>query len=335
MDLSKLPAKDVPFPHPHPKGIHVLVTRDVGERLAATLEDAYTVHNQFDPDERRRYIEANGELFEVVVTSGLIGLSDAEMACLPNLKIIHTFASGYETVDLAAAKRRGIMVAHMPGTPAPTVGEHAIGMMIALTRGFVENDRAAREIHWDECVREWPTFSGKRLGILGYGNIGRETAKRAAGFDVEIGYHGRREQKAVPHRYFATTGELADWADYLLVSLPASDATRHIIDDKVLERLGPRGYLINVARGSVVDTQALDRALKDGIIAGAALDVVEGDPEIPTSLLRAPNLLLSPHVAGKSPEGAALKLGIIRANIENHLTGGKVLSPVAEMAEGE
>jgi lactate dehydrogenase-like 2-hydroxyacid dehydrogenase len=335
MDLSKLPARDGPFPHPHPKGIHLLVTRDVGAQLRATLEDAYTVHNQFDPDQRRRYIEANGELFEVVVTSGLIGLSDAEMACLPNLKIIHTFASGYEMVDLATARRRGIMVAHMPGTPAPTVGEHAIGMMIALTRGFVENDRAAREIHWDECVREWPTFSGKRLGILGYGNIGRETAKRAAGFDVDIGYHGRSEQKAVPHRYFRATGELADWADYLLVSLPASDATRHIIDDKVLKRLGPSGYLINVARGSVVDTQALDRALKDGIIAGAALDVVEGDPEIPTSLLGAPNLLLSPHIAGKSPEGAALKLGIIRANIENHLTGGKVLSPVAEMAEGE
>lgn len=331
MDLSTLPSKDGPFPHPDPKSIQVLVTRDVGEQLAATLEGAYTVHNQFDAAERRRYMEAHGDIFEVVVSSGLIGMSAEEMDLLPNLKIIHTFASGYETVDVAAAKARGIMVAHMPGTPAPTVGEHAIGLMIAVTRGFVENDRLARTVHWDQNARDWPTISGKRLGILGFGNIGRETAKRAAGFDMEIGYHGRRQQDELAHAYFETPVALAEWADYLLASLPSSAATRHIIDADVLKQLGPRGYLINVARGTVVDTMALDVALKGGLIAGAALDVVEGDPEIPTAILDTPNLLLTPHVAGKSPEAAELKLGIIRANIENHLTGGEVLSPVAEM----
>lgn len=333
MDYSTLPSKDGPFPHSDPKSIHVLVTRDVGRRLAATLEGAYTVHNQFDADERRRYIQANGAIFEVVVTSGLIGLTADDMDHLPNLKIIHTFASGYETVDIKAAKARGIMVAHMPGTPAPTVGEHTIGLMIAVTRGFVENDRRARTFHWDESARDWPTMSGKRLGILGFGNIGRETAKRAAGFDMEIGYHGRRNQDELDFPYFMTPAALAEWADYLIASLPSSDASRHIVDAEVLTKLGPNGYLINVARGTVVDTAALVAALKDGTIAGAALDVVEGDPEIPTAVLDAPNLLLTPHVAGRSPEAAELKLGVIRANIENHLTGGEVLSPVAEMVK--
>lgn len=332
MDTATLPAADGPFPHPDPKSVNVVVTRDVGAALAETLEAAYTVHNLFDADERRRFLGRGGDSIEAVVTSGLIGLGADEMDLMPNLGIIHTFASGYEQVDVAAARARGIMVCHVPGLAAFCVAEHAIGLMIAVTRGFVENDRLAREIHWDTAGREWPTITGKRLGILGLGNIGAELAKRAQAFDMEIGYHGRTRRSELPYPYFETPAALAEWSDYLVASLPSTPATKHIVNAEVLARLGPKGYFINVARGTVADTEAIVAALESGTVAGAALDVVEGDPEVPLAVLDAPNLLLTPHIAGRSPESVERKLGLVRANIENHLTGAKVLSPVPEMA---
>ena len=332
MDMSKLPPKDGPFPHPDPKSLNVLVTRDVGAALTATLEEAYTVHHRHDADARRDFIASQGGIIDVIVTSGLIGISAEEMDQMPNLKFVHSFASGYESVDVAAAKARGIMVAHMPGTMAFSVAEHAIGLMISITRGFIHNDRVARQTHWDECAQLWPNLYGKRLGILGYGNIGAEIAQRAQGFEMDIGYHARHRRE-VPHAYFETPLALAEWADYLIAALPGSADTRHMVGADVLQALGPRGYLINVARGTVVDTAALDRALRSGAIAFAAIDVAEGDPEIPVALLDTPNLQMTPHVAGQSPEAVERKLGIIRANIEIHLTGGQVLSPVKEMGD--
>ncbi|MBT3883756.1 MAG: 2-hydroxyacid dehydrogenase [Rhodospirillaceae bacterium] len=332
MDMSNLPSKDGPFPHPDPKSLNVLVTRDVGAALSATLEEAYTVHQRHDAEERRDFIAAQGNIIDVVVTSGLIGISAAEMDQMPNLKFVHSFASGYESVDVAAAKARGIMVAHMPGTMAFSVAEHAIGLMISITRGFIHNDKVARETHWDECGQHWPNLYKKRLGLLGYGNIGAEIAQRMQGFEMEIGYHAR-SRRDVPHAYFETPLALAEWADYVIAALPGSADTKHIVDADVLGALGPTGYFINVARGTVVDSAALDQALRSGAIAGAGIDVAEGDPEIPTALLETPNLQITPHVAGQSPEAVERKLGIIRANIENHLTGGEVLSPVKEMKD--
>jgi hypothetical protein len=330
MDMSNLPSKDGPFPHPDPKSLNVLVTRDVGTQLTATLEAAYTVHHRHDAEERAAFIAAQGGIIDVVVTSGLIGISAEEMDQMPNLKFVHSFASGYESVDVAAAKARGIMVAHMPGTMAFSVAEHAMGLMISITRGFIHNDRIARHTHWDECAAQWPNLYHKRLGLLGYGNIGAEIAQRAHGFEMEIGYHARN-RRDVGHAYFATPLALAEWADYIIAALPGSADTKHMVGADVLKALGPKGYLINVARGTVVDTAALDQALRTGAIAAAAIDVAEGDPDIPTALLDTPNLQITPHVAGQSPEAVERKLGIIRANIENHLTGGEVLSPVKEM----
>lgn len=324
---------DGPFALDDPKALHVLLTRELPPLIQAPLIDAYTVHPLYERAERLAWLAKHGAAIEAVVTSGMIGLSDEEMALMPNLRIVQTFAVGYESVDVAAARARGVMVCNAGGANAFCVAEHAIGLMIALTRGFVPSDRAARTEPWESSAsRDWPTVTGKRLGIIGLGHIGGELARRAAAFDMEIGYHNRRRRADRPERYFDGVAALAEWADYLVASCPGGPATHHIVDRPVLDRLGPRGYAVNVARGTVFDTAALAAALAEGAIAGAALDVVEDEDHIPAALLAAPNLLLTPHIAGRAPETQVRRISLIRANIENHLTGRPVLTPVPEMA---
>src|SRR2546428_7510558 len=169
---------------------------------------------------------------------------------------------------------------------------------IILQRASNENLRQNRV--------ETPTMTGKRLGILGLGNIGRRIAQRAVrGFDMEIGYHNRAAVAGSPYRYFASLIELATWADCLVAAAPGGAGTRHLVNADVLAALGPKGYLVNVGRGTVVDTQALVDALGSRRIGGAGLDVLEGEPAVPPmlpELLQFENAVVTPHSAGRAPE---------------------------------
>ena len=225
-------------------------------------------------------------------------------------------------------------------TYAPTPAERAAAiaahgakfravLTIGVMRGIRTLDRLCRDGVWREEIPHPPNVSGKRLGILGLGTIGQKIAKRAAGFDMEIGYHNRQPREGAPHRYVDSLQALAAWADILVVATPGGAGTRHLVDAEILEALGPTGYLVNISRGSVVDTEALAAALRAGRIAGAGLDVYESEPRRPEPLIGLDNVLLTPHMAGWSPEATQASVDRFMANAEGHFAGRGVVSPVA------
>jgi lactate dehydrogenase-like 2-hydroxyacid dehydrogenase len=313
------------------KDIRVLLTREMDPYVERSLDASYTMHKIFNEAERLAFLQAHGGEIDAVVTTGLVGLKANEIALLPNVKVIHAFAVGYESVDLDAAFARNIYVSHGAGNNSFCVAEHGLALMLAMTRRILVGDRQARQGVW-HAADPRPVIFRKNLGILGLGSIGLELAKRVAAFDMQVGYHNRRPRHA-HWRYFDRLVDLAQWADYLFVACPGGKATFHAVDADVLKALGPNGYLINVSRGSVVDTRALVDALNTSAIAGAGVDVLEGEPDVPSWVFDAPNLLLSPHIAGQSPETAIRKFELIRDNVEACIDGGAPVTPVAEWVE--
>ena len=251
----------------------------------------------------------------VVLTNGSTGLTGAQMQAMPQLKLVSAFGAGYENVDLSAAKESGIAVTHAPGANNATVADHAMALMLAVSRGLHLLDAAVKAGGWESNRAARPTVNGKRLGIVGLGNIGEQIARRAAAFGMEVAYHARRERDGVPYWYCATPLELAARSDYLILACPGGPATRHLVNRDLLQALGPQGFLINIARGSVVDTAALIEALKSKRIAGAALDVVDGEPAIPDAFRTLDNLLLTPHISGRSPEALQAQLRMFEENV--------------------
>ena len=262
-----------------------------------------------------------------VITNGTTGIDAATIAALPKLELICSFSAGYEQVDVGAARQRGITVSHGPGVNAASAAELAIGLLVAAQRGVVHRDRLIRSGGWADARWLSPTIGGKRLGIVGLGVVGAAIATRAVAFDMAIGYHNRRPRGGVPYR-FDTLQALAEWSDHVVVSCPGGVATRHLIDRTILNALGPNGYLVNIARGSVVETQALIAALEAGTIAGAALDVYEDEPAIPAALAAMDNVVLLPHVGGFTAEAFRAGFELVRENLRAHFAGQPLRTPV-------
>ncbi len=309
-----------------PPELLLLVEMDPARR--ARLEAAYAVHQALGPEARRAALAAHGGTVRAVVTNGTTGLAAADIAALPRLGIICCMGAGHEGVDLSAARARGITVTHGPGTNDACVADHAMALLLAVLRDVPRLDRTVRDGGWraEDAMR--PAATGRRLGILGMGNIGARIARRAAAFDMTVAYHNRRPRPDAPFAYHDTPLALAHASDCLVCVLPGGPATRHMIGAAVLEALGPSGFLVNVGRGSVVDTAALVAALERGAIAGAALDVFEGEPAVPEALRRLPNVVLSPHVAGRSPESMENTIALVLRNLSAHFAGQPVLTPV-------
>ncbi|NIE87594.1 MULTISPECIES: 2-hydroxyacid dehydrogenase [unclassified Burkholderia] len=289
---------------------------------------------QFDlihaPDEasRAQAVAEHGAKVEAVLTNGSTGLTEDELERLPRLAFLNALGAGYENLPVAAARRRGIAIAHGVGANDDCVADHAFALLLATVRGVVRLDAACRAGVWRDALPMQPNFSGKRIGIVGLGRIGAKIARRAAAFDLEIGYHNRRPREGAEFRYFPAVVELARWADYLVVATPGGADTRHLIDAAVLAALGARGFLVNVSRGSVVDTAALAAALRDGRIAGAGLDVYEGEPEPPAELVGLDSVVLTPHVAGTSPEARDRTIELFLENAARHFAGQPLLTPL-------
>ena len=280
------------------------------------------------PEQYAEAVAAHAARVEVVLTIGAIGLTAQQIDALPNLKMVYSMGAGYEKIDLAHARLRGVQVANGAGTNDSCVADHAMGLLIAVIRGIPRLDQLTRQGVWRTQVPLPPNVSGKKLGIVGLGGIGEKVATRALAFEMEIGYFNRRPRAGATHRYFSTLDELAQWADVLLVAIPGGDSTYHLINADVLAQLGANGYLINIARGSVVDTAALERALREQTIAGAALDVYEGEPQLPAGLADLTNLVLTPHVAGWSPEAMQLMVDKFLENARRLYAGEPLLTPI-------
>ena len=295
----------------------------------ALLEKDFLVHYAPTPDELAKAIDTVGANIRAVVTNGSIGLKGEQMRALPKLEMILTQGVGYENVDMETATALRLVVTTGKGTNAFSVADHAIGLMLAVARNIVWADKRVREGAWLQSRGPRPVVWRKRLGILGLGEIGLEIARRAAGFDMPVRYHNRRQRTDVGYVYKASPVELAADSDFLVVAMPGGPGTRGLVGREVLDALGPRGYLINVGRGTVVDTDALVDALQENRIAGAALDVVAGEPQVPERLLTAPNLILTPHIASRSPESVAEAMKRISDDLKAHFAGEPLVSRVA------
>lgn len=310
--------------------IDLMVVLDMPEYSRRHLAEKYTVH--YWPDTATHHQRLDDPLLKkirAVQTNGSYGLKRPMIEAMDNLEIICAVGAGFEGIDLAAARERGIVVTHGPGTNANTVADQGWALLLAAVRRVASYDFRMRGGEWEVMRVEIPIVFGKKLGIFGLGHIGRAVAQRGAGgFDMEVGYFGRSRKADSPYRYFESLNELAEWCDILVVSAPRDASTYHAVSDDVLRHLGPNGYLINISRGALVDSEALARALREGIIAGAGLDVVEGEPDIPRSLFDAPNLVLSPHIGGFSPEAVSTMIHLVRDNLDAHFAGRPVLTPV-------
>lgn len=281
-----------------------------------------------DAAQRAEAIASKGGTFRAVLTNGTTGLTAADVAAMPQLTLVCALGAGYENIDIAACRRRGIAVGNGAGTNDSCVADHAMALLLATVRRVPSLDRATRDGIWRTTIALPPNVSGKRLGIIGLGTIGRRIAQRGQAFDLEVGYHNRRPREDAPYRYFADVMALAEWADYLVVATPGGPATRHMVNAGVLRALGPGGYLVNIARGSVVDTAALGNALRAGQLGGAGLDVYESEPEPPAELFDCPNVVLTPHVGGWSPEAVLASVNQFLENARRHFAGEPLVAPV-------
>ncbi|WP_082493181.1 2-hydroxyacid dehydrogenase [Acidovorax sp. Leaf160] len=307
--------------------IPLLVIHTLSPGHQAQIAERYDLHYAPTAAERTAAIATQGERFRAVLTIGSTGLTGQEMAAMPSLELVCALGAGFENIDVEAARARGITVATGAGTNDDCVADHAFGLLLGVVRGLRPLDRLVREGVWRTAIPLPPNVSGKRLGIFGLGAIGQKIARRAAGFDMPVGYHNRQPRPGVEHRYFDSLEALADWCDVLVCATPGGAATRHRINAGVLNALGAQGYLVNISRGSVVDTDALAAALREHRIAGAGLDVYESEPAPPEALTGLDNVLLTPHVAGWSPEAVQSSVDQFLANADGHFSGRGVVAP--------
>jgi len=288
----------------------------------------YVLHDHLGP-ELKEIAPANATDIRGIITNGSNGATRAIIAGLPNLEIICAMAAGFEGIDLAAADERNIVVTHGPGTNATAVADHAIALMFAVARNIVYGDRAARADDWSNSRRPYPLVVDKNLGIFGLGRIGSLIAKRVSSLDMTIRYHNRNKRDDVPYEYCTTLKELAEKSDYLILAAPGGPDTKGVVTAEVLDALGPKGYLINIARGSMVPTDVLAAAMKEGRIGGAAIDVYEGEPAFPEAFKDITDkFVVTPHMAGSAAEARAAIEALMLANLDNHFAGKPVLTPV-------
>lgn len=270
--------------------------------LERQLNETYTVH-RLPPAgaERDAFLAARGGEFDALVTSAAGGADAKLINALPKLRVISSFGVGLDQLDVAAATQRGIPVGYTPDVLNDCVADLAFGLVLATGRRIPEGDRFVRAGRWEQKpAAPFPLgrqVSGANLGIVGLGRIGRTIAKRASGFEMDVRYHSRRPVEGVAWTYEPGLLELAKWADFLVVITAGGAETRHLVDAKVLDALGPQGFLVNVSRGTVVDEAALVKALQDKRIGGAGLDVFEREPQVPRELFALDNVVMVPHIA--------------------------------------
>jgi lactate dehydrogenase-like 2-hydroxyacid dehydrogenase len=259
----------------------------------------------------------------IAITTGMAGADAATMDALPALKLIASQGVGLDKIDLGAAARRGIAVCHTPDELTEDVADFAIGLMYAAARRIVEADRFVRSGRWaQERMGLGIGLSGKTLGVVGMGKIGRAVARRAAGLGMAVAWTGPNPKPELPWTFVPELAELARAADVLVLVAPGGAATRHMVDAAVLAALGPRGILVNVARGSVVDEAALLAALEGRTIAGAGLDVFASEPNLDPRFLPLENVVLAPHYASLTAETRRGIIGRLLGDI-GHFRAGR------------
>ena len=297
------------------------------------LSDAFTLHRLWEAPDRESFLwEVGPQIRGLAVGGGGHKPIGAELYdLLPKLEILSSFGVGYDHIDAREAARRGIVVTNTPGVLDDEVADLAIGLLLATIRQLPQSDRYLRQGHWLE--KPYPlttTLRGRTVGVLGLGRIGKSIARRIEAFGVPVMYHGRSEQADVPYRYFPTLVGLAEAVDVLIVIAPGGAGTKHIVNAQVLQALGPNGILINVARGSLVDEQALIEALRNRTILSAGLDVFEDEPRVPQELIDIEHTVLLPHVGSATVHTRNAMGQLVVDNLVSWFAGKGPLTPVHE-----
>ena len=297
----------------------------------APLDAAFAVHRYFDAPDLPALLARVGPQVLAIATHGGRGVSADILAACPQVQIVAVYGVGYDAVDLAVCRARGIRVTNTPDVLTDDVADLAVAMMLALARGVVAADANVRSGAW--AATGGPPLrrriTGARAGILGLGRIGLAIAQRCAAFGMPIAYSAR-SPKEVPTgwTYVPDPVELARQSDHLFVALAASAETRHIVGRDVLQALGPEGRVINISRAANIDESALLDALEAGTIAGAALDVFEGEPQVNPRFLPLQNVLLQPHHGSATVETRRAMGQVMRANLAAHFAGRPLPSAV-------
>jgi lactate dehydrogenase-like 2-hydroxyacid dehydrogenase len=311
----------------NPEKTELLLTRSIYRPAVAALEEAYTVHKLWLAPDPARLLREAGPRVRALVTPGITGFTRADLDVLPALEIIALFGSN-TTLDLAPARERGIPVTNTPDSISEGVADLAIGLLISAMRRICECDRFVRSVAWPETPppvgRE---VRGKVCGIVGYGRIGAAVAQRAAACGMTVRYQGPR-RKPVDWPYHEDVLSLAQASDCLVVTCPSKPQTRNLIDARVLDALGNEGYLVNVARGAIIDEEALITALAEKRIAGAGLDVYRDEPQVPAALRALDNVVLTPHVGSTTIEIREGRKRMVLENLRRHFAGEPLLSPL-------
>lgn len=306
----------------------ILIAGRMPPNVIEQLEEDFIVHDWNGAADPQALLAAVGPRIRGVATNAVQGVTPELLDALPNLEIIASSGIGTDALQLERVRAAGIKVAVTPDVLNDDVADMAIALMLAVARKICQGDRNVRAGRWLEGMGLGYRVSGKRLGILGLGRIGRVIARRAEAFDMEIGYHQRHRNLDVPYTYFDSLVELARFSDFLVVVVPGGPATEKMVNREVLEALGPEGILINVGRGSTVDEQALVAALQEGRIRGAGLDVFANEPHVPPELLAMDQVVLAPHYASATIETRLAMGQLVVDNLRAHFSGKPLLAPV-------
>jgi len=307
----------------------VLALLDIRPAYTRLMAERHDFHRYDLLDDKQAFLDEMGAQIRAVVTSARFGVPADLLAQLPNLEVITSFGVGHDVFDLKALRDRGIRVSTTPDILTDDVADTAIMLMHATMRRLIAGDNWVRSGMWaaNGPMALTRTVRGKKLGIVGLGRIGQAIASRAVPSGLEVGYFGR-SKKDVDYRFFDQLSALAEWSDILVLACPGGAATNGIVDQLVLDALGKDGVIINIARGSVIDEPALIGALQRRSIAGAGLDVFEGEPNIDPAFSKLDNVVLYPHLASGTVETRDAMAQLVVDNLNAWDERGELITPI-------
>ncbi len=318
------------FPDPTVRP-EVLQTAALARFPHRSFDDQFTVHRYWEIADKEGFLAERGPSIRGMIAAGPLKIDRALLDRLPGLQIIANIGVGYDRIKIAAAAERGIIVTNTPDVLTEEVADLTMGLLISTIRRIPQANRFLLDGKWlAGGFPNSPTLRGRTVGILGLGRIGKAIARRLSGFEVTVVYTGRNRQEDVPLRYYPSLLDMARDADVIIATLPGTDETQGLIDAAVLEALGPQGVLVNVARGSVVQQSALIKALQDGTIEAAGLDVFVGEPNIPPELMEMENVVLTPHIGSASMRTRMDMIELLHDNLVSWFAGEGPRTPVAE-----
>jgi len=311
----------------------VIVTAPLPPFLYDPLRADYRCHDYYQSSHKPGLLAAEGQRIRGLVQGGGTVTPTELLDQLPKLEIISVFGVGYDGVPVDYCRRRGLKVTNTPDVLTDDVADVAVGLVLMTGRGFAKAERFVRSGEWEKKGPELTTkLGGRTAGILGLGRIGKAIGQRLEAMGMKIAYTGRKAQPGVHYRYVPDLKALAAESDFLIVACPGGPATKHLVNADVLSALGKKGTIVNIARGSIVDESALVKALQDGTIGGAGLDVFADEPHVPKPLLAMDNVVLLPHVGSATNETRKAMGDLCKANLDAWFAGRPLLTLIPELA---